>query len=123
MKSPTRESNSRANPSSSGPAISWSPVTRKKSGKVRVSWVCESCGATPGQWWGTCPNCQAVNTVKKFSEYEIAGSSGFQVSEAVTRSWLERGQGELVPQSLEKVKKGMNLQEWRIPLYALSLSR
>lgn len=103
--------------SSLGSASAWAPVTtRKKTGKVKVSWVCENCGATPGQWWGTCPSCQAVNTVRQFSEYESRGSVGFEVSEAATRSWLPQGPGDLVPQSLEEVKKGMNQLEWRIPL-------
>ncbi|CAA6660964.1 unnamed protein product [Spirodela intermedia] len=111
-----RDNNSRA-ASSLGSASAWAPITaRKKSGKAKVSWVCESCGATPGQWWGTCPSCQAVNTVRQFSEYESRGSVGFEVSEAVTRSWLPQGPGDLVPQSLEEVKKGMNQLEWRIPL-------
>ncbi|XP_078439216.1 DNA repair protein RadA-like protein [Wolffia australiana] len=94
----------------------WIPATKKKPAKVKVSWVCENCGATPGQWWGTCPSCHSVNTVKKISEYQYGVSNGFQVSEMAARSWLEHGSGEMVPQSLEEVKKGMNQLEWRIPL-------
>ncbi|CAN6973039.1 hypothetical protein Bca4012_000007 [Brassica carinata] len=45
----------------------------KKKGKVKTSWVCESCGHSEGQWWGSCRACNKVGTMRRFSE----GSSEF----------------------------------------------
>ncbi|KAG2286299.1 hypothetical protein Bca52824_045903 [Brassica carinata] len=45
----------------------------KKKGKVKTSWVCESCGHSEGQWWGRCRACNKVGTMRRFSE----GSSEF----------------------------------------------
>lgn len=91
-------------------------IGKRKVGKVRVSWVCESCGATTGQWWGTCPSCRLVGTLKQFSEGEVSRARGVEVSEASVRSWLPRKAGNLVPQSLKEVNKGREQSEWRIPL-------
>ncbi|KAJ6793912.1 Uncharacterized protein M6B38_233000 [Iris pallida] len=93
---------------------------RRKAGKERVSWVCGQCGATSGQWWGTCPACQKVGTVKRFAEAaEVGGSRGAEVSEEKVRLWLPQRAGGAVPQSLEEVNKGRNQTEWRIQLSGL----
>lgn len=93
---------------------------RRKAGKERVSWVCKECGSTSGQWWGTCPACQKVGTVKRFAEAAVVGGSrGAEVSEEKVRSWLPQRAGGAVPQSLEEVNKGRNQTEWRIPLSGL----
>ncbi|KAH7682003.1 Endopeptidase La protein [Dioscorea alata] len=94
----------------------WSSMARRKPGKVKVSWVCENCGVTPGQWWGTCPSCQTLGSVKQFSESEVSRARGAEVSEAAMRSWLPKKLGNLAPQSLAEVNKGKNQSEWRIPL-------
>ncbi|KAJ0977441.1 hypothetical protein J5N97_012915 [Dioscorea zingiberensis] len=94
----------------------WSSMARRKTGKVKVSWVCENCGATPGQWWGTCPSCQTPGSVKQFSESEVSRVRGVEVSEALVRSWLPKKPGNLAPQSLAEVNKGRDQSEWRIPL-------
>ncbi|WZZ54285.1 hypothetical protein YC2023_054392 [Brassica napus] len=57
-------------------ARGWDPgevVMNKKKGKVKTSWVCESCGHSEGQWWGRCRACNKVGTMRRFSE----GSSEF----------------------------------------------
>ncbi|CAN6456867.1 unnamed protein product [Victoria cruziana] len=100
-----------------------SRVTRKRTGRTRVSWVCESCGESFGQWWGTCQSCKLVGTLRQFSESEGSGVGerrrGFEVAEGVTRSWLRQGSGEARPISLVDVNKRVNPGEWRIPLSGL----
>lgn len=94
-----------------------SGVGKRKAGKTRVSWVCENCGATTGQWWGTCPSCHLMGTMKQFLESsEVSKVRGAEVSEAAVRSWLPQKAGDLVPQSLKEVNKGRKQSEWRIPL-------
>lgn len=93
-----------------------SPIGKRRNWKTRVSWVCESCGATTGQWWGSCPSCHLMGTVKQFSESEVSKARGAEVSEAAVRSWLLQKPGDLVPQSLKEVNKGRKNSEWRLPL-------
>lgn len=93
-----------------------SPTGRKKAGKVKVSFVCENCGASFGQWWGNCRSCKASGTLKQFLEPEVSKSRGIDVSEAVVRAWLPQHAGRLVPQSLAEVNKDRDPSEWRIPL-------
>nr|CAD1822197.1 unnamed protein product [Ananas comosus var. bracteatus] len=93
-----------------------SPTARKKAGKVKVSFVCENCGASFGQWWGNCRSCSASGTLKKFLEPEVNKLRGIDVSEAVARAWLPQHAGRLVPQSLAEVNKDRDPSEWRIPL-------
>lgn len=116
MEADTGKGDSKKVFSSSVSQSSWASASKRKSGKTKVSWVCENCGTTPGQWWGTCPSCQAMNTIRQFTESESRRSTRFEVSEPATRSWLPLGLGEAVPQSLVAVNKGMNQLEWRIPL-------
>ncbi|KAM4100061.1 hypothetical protein ACB094_05G040400 [Castanea mollissima] len=85
-------------------------VGNKKKGKARFSWVCADCGHSDGQWWGTCRQCNAVGTLKRFSE---GGSA--EVSEGKT--WLSPKAGESQPMRLTDVNRGINQLNWRIPLY------
>lgn len=86
-------------------------IGNKKKGKAKVSWVCVDCGHSDGQWWGTCHACNAVGTIKRFSE----GQSS-EVSET-RRSWLSHTPGELRPLRLTDVNRGINQMNWRIPLH------
>jgi DNA repair protein RadA/Sms len=85
-------------------------IGNKKKGKAKVSWVCVDCGHSDGQWWGTCHACNAVGTIKRFSEGQSA-----EVSET-RRSWLSHTPGELRPLRLTDVNRGINQMNWRIPL-------
>ena len=85
-------------------------VGNKKKGKARFSWVCADCGHSDGQWWGTCRECNAVGTLKRFSE---GGSA--EVSEGKT--WLSPKAGESRPMRLTDVNRGINQLNWRIPLW------
>ncbi|KAK4590844.1 hypothetical protein RGQ29_021152 [Quercus rubra] len=85
-------------------------VGNKKKGKARFSWVCADCGHSDGQWWGTCRQCNAVGTLKRFSE---GGSA--EVSEGKT--WLSPKAGESRPMRLTDVNRGINQLNWRIPLH------
>lgn len=94
-----------------------SMVGTRKTGRSRVSWVCENCGATTGQWWGSCPTCHLLGTVKQFSESsEVSKARGAEVSEAAVRSWFPQNVRDVVPQSLKEVNKARKQSEWRIPL-------
>ncbi|GMY34390.1 dna repair protein rada [Fagus crenata] len=86
-------------------------IGNKKKGKAKVSWVCVDCGHSDGQWWGTCHACNAVGTIKRFSEGQSA-----EVSET-RRSWLSHTPGELRPLRLTDVNRGINQMNWRIPLH------
>ncbi|CAL9195506.1 unnamed protein product [Musa hybrid cultivar] len=103
-------------------------IMKRATGKVKVSWVCENCGGTFGQWWGTCPTCQTVASVKQFIEAEVSRARGAEVSEAAVRSksWLSPKSGTMVPLSLADVNMGRNQSEWRIPLaghFGMEVSR
>ncbi|XP_064972911.1 uncharacterized protein LOC135617003 isoform X2 [Musa acuminata AAA Group] len=103
-------------------------IMKRTAGKVKVSWVCENCGGTFGQWWGTCPTCQTVASVKQFIEAEVSRARGAEVSEAAVRSksWLSPKSGTMVPLSLADVNMGRNQSEWRIPLaghFGMEVSR
>lgn len=87
-------------------------VRNKKNSKGKVSWVCTECGHSDGQWWGSCRECNAVGTVKRFSE----GVSEASVSEAASRPWLPQQAREVRPLRLTDVNRGVNQLEWRIPL-------
>ncbi|XP_065016658.1 uncharacterized protein LOC103991350 isoform X2 [Musa acuminata AAA Group] len=101
---------------------------KRTTAKVKVSWVCENCGGTFGQWWGTCPTCQTVASVKRFIEAEVSRARGAEVSEAAVRSksWLSPKSGTMVPLSLADVNMDRNQSEWRIPLaghFGMEVSR
>ncbi|XP_073110786.1 uncharacterized protein [Elaeis guineensis] len=95
---------------------SWSSIVRRRMGKAKASWLCDNCGAKYGQWWGTCPSCQTMGSVKNFLEPELNRSRGTEVSEAAVRSWLLQQPSQLTPKSLADVNAGRNESEWRIPL-------
>lgn len=94
----------------------------KKKGKVRTSWVCESCGHSEGQWWGSCRACNKVGTMRRFSEgsSEPRGSGGGVASgggsEGAGLAWLPE-QGVAQPLKLSSVIDGITHQQWRISLY------
>ena len=88
-------------------------------GKSKTSWVCEICGFTSGQWWGSCRSCNEVGTMKQFFEAKIGSGnkvSGIEASENAVRSWMPQKPGELRPLRLTDVNRGMNMLNWRIPL-------
>ncbi|XP_059456413.1 uncharacterized protein LOC132186454 isoform X2 [Corylus avellana] len=88
-------------------------VRNKKKGKGKFSWVCNECGHSDGQWWGSCRECNAVGTMVRFSE----GNSSVSVSEAASGSWLPQHAGEVRPLRLTDVSRGVSRPDWRIPLY------
>ncbi|XP_058091393.1 uncharacterized protein LOC131237572 [Magnolia sinica] len=86
----------------------------RRTGKVKVHWVCQECGASDGQWWGTCPSCKATGSLKQFADSErVSGSNKTRVS------WLPRRPAEMHPRRLTEVNKGINKLEWRIPLLGI----
>ncbi|CAA7055892.1 unnamed protein product [Microthlaspi erraticum] len=107
----------------------WDPgevVMNKKKGKVKTSWVCESCGHSEGQWWGSCRACNKVGTMRRFSEasesrgsgggnFSGGGGGGSGVSESSGLSWLPE-QGVVQPLKLSSVIDGITQQQWRISL-------
>ncbi|CAN7116386.1 unnamed protein product [Brassica rapa subsp. narinosa] len=111
----------------SSSARGWDPgevVMNKKKGKVRTSWVCESCGHSEGQWWGSCRACSKVGTMRRFSEgsSEPRGSGGGVASgggsEGAGLAWLPE-QGVAQPLKLSSVIDGITHQQWRISLPGL----
>ncbi|CAN7008658.1 DNA repair protein RadA [Brassica rapa] len=111
----------------SSSARGWDPgevVMNKKKGKVRTSWVCESCGHSEGQWWGSCRACNKVGTMRRFSEgsSEPRGSGGGVASgggsEGAGLAWLPE-QGVAQPLKLSSVIDGITHQQWRISLPGL----
>ncbi|KAJ4952768.1 hypothetical protein NE237_029600 [Protea cynaroides] len=96
-------------------------ISNKKKGKSRIHWVCSNCGESFSQWWGTCQACNNVGTLVQFSQSETTEdkSRGFEVTENAVRSWLPQKMGDLHPQRLTDVKKGLSQSQWRIPLSGL----
>ncbi|KAL0711746.1 hypothetical protein Bca4012_018724 [Brassica carinata] len=107
-------------------ARGWDPgevVMNKKKGKVKTSWVCESCGHSEGQWWGSCRACNKVGTMRRFSEGSESrvsggGVSGGGGSEGAGLAWLPE-QGVAQPLKLSSVIDGITHQQWRISLPGL----
>ncbi|KAJ0229294.1 DNA repair protein RadA-like protein [Hirschfeldia incana] len=103
----------------------WDPgevVMNKKKGKVKTSWVCESCGHSEGQWWGSCRACNKVGTMRRFSEGSseslVSGGGGGGGSEGAGLAWLPE-QGVAQPLKLSSVIDGITHQQWRISLPGL----
>ncbi|KAJ6963633.1 DNA repair protein RadA-like [Populus alba x Populus x berolinensis] len=97
-------------------------AVHRTKGKSKTSWVCEICGFTSGQWWGSCRSCNEVGTMKQFFEAKIGSGnkvSGIEASENAVRSWMPQKPGELRPLRLTDVNRGMNMLNWRIPLSGL----
>ncbi|XP_045804023.1 DNA repair protein RadA-like [Trifolium pratense] len=98
------------------------PPTKRSTGKVKTQWVCSSCGYTAGQWWGTCPSCTMVGTMKEFHEAKINDvdnnkvRSGISVSEDAMGAWLPQRGDHLRPVKLSEVNRGFNEKGWRFPL-------
>ncbi|KAL9156921.1 hypothetical protein ABFS82_09G111800 [Erythranthe guttata] len=89
----------------------------KKKGKSRSVHVCESCGYSDGQWWGTCKQCGEVGTMKRFTTESVDRKvSGMQVSENAVRSWLPK---DTAPVKLTDVYGRIDDSNWRIPLSGL----
>ncbi|KAL1213813.1 hypothetical protein V5N11_009990 [Cardamine amara subsp. amara] len=104
----------------------WDPgevvMNKTKKGKLKTVWVCESCGNSDGQWWGSCRSCHKVGTIKRFSEGSEASVSGgskgtsFGVTEGSTGlSWLPE-QAMVQPHRLTDVIHGITQQQWRFSL-------
>ncbi|KAK4395183.1 DNA repair protein RadA [Sesamum angolense] len=92
----------------------------RKKGKSRIVYVCESCGYSDGQWWGTCKQCEETGTMKQFTtESANRKVSGIQVSENVVRSWLPKVAGGPTPIKLTDVYGQIDESNWRIPLPGL----
>ncbi|KAJ1385993.1 P-loop containing nucleoside triphosphate hydrolase [Sesbania bispinosa] len=97
-------------------------VETKKTGKVKAQWVCSNCGYVAGKWWGTCPSCGIIGTMKEFHEAKISDAdnnkfrNGLAVSEDAVGLWLPQRPDQLHPIKLSEVNRGFNLQDWRIPL-------
>ncbi|KAJ4906056.1 ATP-dependent peptidase [Raphanus sativus] len=105
----------------------WDPgevVMNKKKGKVKTSWVCESCGHSEGQWWGSCRSCNKVGTMRRFSQGSesrasgVGGGGGGGGSEGAGLAWLPE-QGVAQPLKLSSVIDGITHQQWRISLPGL----
>ncbi|KAL3632891.1 hypothetical protein CASFOL_025875 [Castilleja foliolosa] len=87
----------------------------RKKGKNRSVFVCESCGYSDGQWWGTCRECNETGTMKRCTidstdEKKVGGT---QVLENVARSWLPK---ESTPVRLSDVSNRVDESNWRISL-------
>ncbi|KAL0319323.1 UNVERIFIED_CONTAM: DNA repair protein RadA [Sesamum angustifolium] len=92
----------------------------RKKGKSRIVYVCESCGYSDGQWWGTCKQCEETGTMKQFTtESANRKVSGIQVSENMVRSWLPKVAGGPTPIKLTDVYGQIDESNWRIPLPGL----
>ncbi|KAK8274390.1 hypothetical protein V6Z12_D10G070100 [Gossypium hirsutum] len=91
-------------------------VGNKKKGKSRVTWVCENCGYSDGQWWGVCRSCDFSGTMKRFSEVETK-NRGLEFSETLARSWLPKDAGDVEPVKLIDVNSGVKKTDYRIPLF------
>ncbi|GLU14414.1 hypothetical protein SLE2022_309860 [Rubroshorea leprosula] len=85
----------------------------KKKGKGKVSFVCEDCGQSEGQWWGMCPSCGSAGKMKRFYEEETKTGT---VAENVIRSWLPQKTEDSKPVRLTDVMSGVNKLDWRIRL-------
>ncbi|XP_073028689.1 LOW QUALITY PROTEIN: uncharacterized protein [Primulina eburnea] len=89
----------------------------KKKGKSRSVYVCEDCGYSDGQWWGTCKQCEKVGTMKRFSTEDVERKlSGTEVSEKMVRTLLPKELGAPTPIKLTDVYSRINVLDWRIPL-------
>lgn len=89
----------------------------QKKGKSRSVYVCEDCGYSDGQWWGTCKECEKVGTMKRFTAEDVERKlSGTEVSEKVVRALLPKEVGAPIPIKLTDVYGRINVLDWRIPL-------
>ncbi|KAL3699191.1 hypothetical protein R1sor_017213 [Riccia sorocarpa] len=112
----------------------------KKNPKTKVHFVCENCGETYSQWWGSCQSCKEMNTLKEFREPVLsAGPRGGAAARAVervnltrkldgssvtgseknssnssSRGWLRNN--SLGPQRLTEISKGSSQKPWRLTL-------
>ncbi|XP_043720055.1 DNA repair protein RadA isoform X2 [Telopea speciosissima] len=105
---------------SSGSSVSGrGTILKKKKGKSKIQWVCSDCGESFYQWWGICPSC--MGKLVQFSQSETIEDKprGFEVTENAVRSWLPHKTGDMNPQRLTDVRKGLNQSQWRIPLSGL----
>ncbi|KAL3824412.1 hypothetical protein ACJIZ3_020441 [Penstemon smallii] len=100
---------------------SGSSTSNRKKGKTRSVYVCESCGHSDGQWWGTCKQCEKVGTMKRFTTEVGPGRkvSGIEVSENAVRTWLPKESAAVTPIKLSHVQGRINHMNWRIPLPGL----
>ncbi|CAA0821114.1 Unknown protein [Striga hermonthica] len=90
----------------------------RKKGKIRSVFVCESCGYSDGQWWGSCRECGTTGTMKRYtveSALEKKGT-GAPVPENLERSWLPK---EAAPIRLSDMSNRIEESNWRIPLHGV----
>ncbi|KFK26677.1 hypothetical protein AALP_AA8G278600 [Arabis alpina] len=100
---------------------SWNPrevVMNNKKGKSKskTSWVCEGCGHSEGQWWGSCRACNKVGTMRRFSQGSSTDSA--TASAGTGLSWLPE-QAAVQPLKLSSVIHGITQHQWRISLPGL----
>jgi rubrerythrin len=96
---------------------------KRSTKKVKTQWVCCNCGYTAGQWWGTCPSCTMVGTMKEFHEAKLGDGvdsnkvrTGLSVSEDAMGAWLPQRGDQLHPVKLSEVNRGFDEKGWRFPL-------
>ncbi|XP_010442003.1 PREDICTED: uncharacterized protein LOC104725093 [Camelina sativa] len=109
-------------------ARGWDPgevvMNKSKKGKSKTVWVCESCGHSDGQWWGSCRACHKVGTMKRFSDASHLSSAssskatGSGLQEGTGLSWLP-DQAGVQPNRLTDVIRGITQQQWRFSLPGL----
>ncbi|KAK0595994.1 hypothetical protein LWI29_011793 [Acer saccharum] len=94
---------------------------RRKGKSSKETWVCADCGHSDGQWWGTCRSCHSVGTLKKFFEVKSserhAEERTWLLQKGEERTWLPQKTEEMQPMRLQDVNRGINQQDWRIPLF------
>lgn len=108
----------------------WDPgevvMNKTKKGKLKTVWVCENCGNSDGQWWGSCRECHKVGTMKRFSESSqssVSGGGGGSKGRSEGGSglsWLPE-QAMVQPHRLTDVIHGITQQQWRFSLYVMKI--
>ncbi|KAL6570586.1 hypothetical protein OROGR_000136 [Orobanche gracilis] len=88
----------------------------RKKVKSRSVYVCENCGYSDGQWWGTCRECEETGTMKQYTT-ESAGEKKVSETRASVdvekKSWLPK---EATPIRLSDVSNRIDESNWRVPL-------
>ncbi|KAL6554300.1 hypothetical protein OROMI_019973 [Orobanche minor] len=88
----------------------------RKKAKSRSVYVCESCGYSDGQWWGTCRECEETGTMKRYTTESADEKKMSETQTSVNiekKSWLPK---EATPIRLSDVCNRIDESNWRIPL-------
>ncbi|KAL6529758.1 hypothetical protein OROGR_015381 [Orobanche gracilis] len=88
----------------------------RKKAKSRSVYVCESCGYSDGQWWGTCRECRETGTMKQYTTESADEKKASEIQASVNvekKSWLPK---EATPVRLSDVSNRIDESNWRIPL-------